>query len=158
MHHIFGVLRMVKMVMLKQIRTKIVLAFLLLLLLVSVLFKIVQVEGNSMYPTIKSGTILLVQRQNIFTKKFQKNDIIVFNHNGTQYIKRIIAVSNDKVSSENACLKIGDVVYEKYSYTGDVYELDKNEVFVVGDNAEESIDSRDFGVISKDEIIGECIY
>lgn len=63
MHHIFGVLRMVKMVMLKQIRTKIVLAFLLLLLLVSVLFKIVQVEGNSMYPTIKSGTILLVHLQ-----------------------------------------------------------------------------------------------
>lgn len=141
----------------RTIQIVILTVVLLLLLLVVVLFKIVQVEGNSMYPTIKSGTILLVQRHNIFTKELQKNDIIVFNHNGTQYIKRIVAVSGDKISSENAFLKIGDMVYEKYPYTGDMYKLDKNEVFVVGDNAEKSMDSCHFGVINKDEIIGKCI-
>ena len=53
----------------------------------------VQVEGSSMYPTLKDHEILLLKK---YDHSFERFDIIVFNYNGSRLIKRVIGLISEE--------------------------------------------------------------
>jgi signal peptidase I len=108
-----------------------------------------------MEPTFKNNQItFLIKNTNV-----NKNDIIVFKKDDTVYIKRVIAQSNDSVELHDGYVYINGVKYISYTYNGEniTYTLHENQFFVIGDNYNNSIDSRVFGLINSDQIIGQAI-
>lgn len=80
--------------------------------------------------------------------------------NQSVYIKRIVAVAGDTVQLTDCRVYVNGVYV--YPYTCDIdsqieYHLEEGQYFVLGDNGEASIDSRDFGVISENQLLGKAI-
>lgn len=112
----------------------IILALLILVLRLFV-FDIVKVKGNSMYPTLNNNDIVVVNK----LAQIQNNDIVILKNpiaNG-YIIKRVIKSS-------------GNYIY----YKNKKIILKSNEFFVMGDNRNQSTDSRNFGIVNLDMIVG----
>ena len=125
----------------------------------------VRVNGDSMNQTLKDGEILLLEK---YDKKFERFDIVVLNYNGEKLVKRIVGMPGESVRYLNNILYInGEKVSEKF-LTEETYDFDlkvlgydkipENYYFVVGDNRDNSLDSRLIGLISKDDIEGKAIF
>ncbi|MBM7709969.1 signal peptidase I [Enterococcus lemanii] len=134
----------------------------------------VPVEGNSMSNTLIQGDFVLMEK---FTS-IKRFDIIVFQMNdGTTYIKRVIGLPGDTISYRENQLYVNDEpVHEEFlqanlaedheaiPFTNDfefyelmgVKKLGKGSYFVLGDNRRVSKDSRSFGSISEENIIGKA--
>lgn len=126
-------------------------------------FKILQVSGTSMQPTLYEGELLITSK--FF--KYEKGDMVAFYYNDSVLIKRVIATENDIVNIEyDGTVYVNSKKLEE-SYVKKLalgncditfpYQVPKNSVFILGDNREDSIDSRSkaLGSISKDRIIGK---
>lgn len=108
-------------------------------------YKLVIVNGNSMQPTLSNGEIALAKKMPVNVKS---DDIIVFRINNEILIKRVVAVAGDNVIIDNQA----GIVYvngiEKAYYfgtlSGEIKEVfvSENSFFVIGDNYNDSIDSR----------------
>ena len=149
-----------------------VFCFFIALLLFSFIFKIVIVDGNSMLPTLKNGERLIVS--NLFYTPKQK-DIIIFNNQGKGFdktlVKRIIATEDQKVNIDfnNGIVYvdgapipedyINDLTHLQQDFTDEV-TVPKGHVFVMGDNRNNSKDSRndEVGMVSVDSIIGKAYF
>jgi len=109
-----------------------------------------------MQPTFNNGKILLAKKGGAFNK----NDIIVFKYKDELLVKRIIAVGKDIVTLCDSSIYINDVKISPFSYEGDKkeYNLKDDYFFVIGDNYQQSIDSRSFGPVSKENIIGKVMF
>ena len=110
-----------------------------------------------MEPTLKARQFVLVKRD---VSSVQREDIVVFCINQSVYIKRIVAVAGDTVQLTDCRVYVNGVYV--YPYTCDIdsqieYHLEEGQYFVLGDNGEASIDSRDFGVISENQLLGKAI-
>lgn len=121
---------------------------------------IVKVSGTSMLPTYRDGQ-LLIYSKNI--TNIEMGDIIIFknkNTNNSFFIKRVIAVSGDTITISGTDYFLnGHKIKEKgLNQFFDEYEIDlkvaSNELFVLGDNRDASFDSRSFGPISINDVIG----
>lgn len=124
------------------------------------------VSGSAMEPTISDQKYLLINK---IDKNYKRGDIIVFvapDNENANYIKRIIALPNEKIEiKNNQVLVNGSIVEESYilgktlvdSSESAVYSetLGENQYFVMGDNRENSLDSRMFGLLDKEKIIGK---
>lgn len=122
------------------------------------IFKIVFVAGQSMEPTLRNHQIMLVYK---LADVYEEDDIIVFNtkQNGV-CVKRVIAEKDDFIQLKDGKVFRNKVELSGYSCRENVemeYILNEDEYFVIGDNIEASIDSRDFGCIKKQDIIGKVI-
>ena len=120
----------------------------------------IHISGESMYPTCKNGEILIYSRR---TSDIHIGDIVIFknkNTNGNLFIKRVFATAGDNIRiSGTAYFRNGYRVLEKGLNNFDTeYDLDltlkDNELFVLGDNRDESYDSRAFGAISVNDVVG----
>lgn len=121
----------------------------------------VRVDGNSMRKTLEDGDILLLYKM----AKFERNDIIVLDEKEDEeiIIKRIIALPGETIKIQNGKIYINDKEYNDEFAYGDTsdYEqvtLDEDEYFILGDNRLISKDSRYFGTITEDEIIGKVVF
>ena len=118
----------------------------------------VQVDGNSMYPTLKNNEILLLKK---YDQKYKRFDIVVLNYNNSKLIKRIIGLPGEHIEYKDNKLYVnGKYVKENFKRNTETsdFEVDKKipkgYYFVMGDNRDNSTDSRIIGVISKDDIEG----
>ena len=121
----------------------------------------VRVDGASMDQTLEDGQILLLYK----LANVDYGDIVVLDEEkeGEIIIKRIIGMPGDTVSiRDNTIYVNGEEVEEDYAYgeTSDYEEitLDDDEYFILGDNRPISKDSRCFGPVKEDEIIGKVIF
>ncbi|GGC90538.1 signal peptidase I [Thalassobacillus devorans] len=157
-------------------------AAILAILVRVVLFAPVVVEGPSMLPTLENNDHLIVSKINYTLGKPERFDIVVFHATERRdYIKRVIGVPGDHVAVENDELYInGERVAEPYlkerkeqlaenqiltqdftleQVTDEGYEtVPEGHVFVLGDNRNNSTDSRMFGVVPMDQIVGEAVF
>lgn len=148
-----------------------------LLVVVALTFLFVQyvgqrthVNGDSMNNTLENGDNLIVDKISYRFKDPERFDIIVFPYQyqeDTYYIKRIIGLPGETVQIEDGAIYIdGEVLEESYGkevmYNAGIasqpIELGEDEYFVLGDNRNNSRDSRDpsVGTIPKDQIIGKA--
>lgn len=130
------------------------------------LFDIIEVDGNSMYPTLNDKDRLIVSKIN--HKEFDIGDIIIFKYpadDNLDFIKRIVAKEGDKVEIKNGFLYINNNKIEEQYINGkqlkDFSEVivPENRFFVLGDNRNCSLDSRDsnVGFIEDNDIKGKAI-
>ena len=137
---------------------------------------IMQVKGHSMEPVIVQGDILFINRLSYgiicpFIDKYiirwnkpAIGDIIVFYNpnNGSLIVKRCIAAEYDNLLYEDGFLYID--YFDKPLYIGyslqfkNLDKVPKEQILVLGDNLENSIDSRLFGFVKIDDIIGSVLF
>lgn len=116
------------------------------------------VVGNSMSPRFKDGEVLSVIKS---YDGYSKGSIVLFDKDGINYVKRIKGVKGDFVEYISDDLFINDVlVCSKCLTTSGVSAMDSSYVipdgkmFVLGDNLDESVDSRKFGLIDTKMTLG----
>lgn len=128
------------------------------------------VSGSSMENTLSHGDNLIVDKISYRFLDPERFDIIVFPfHYGekTYYIKRIIGLPGETVQIQDGDIYIdGEILRESYGrevmknagLAAEPITLGEDEYFVLGDNRNDSMDSRDpsVGVIHRDEIIGRA--
>ena len=123
-----------------------------------------QVVGPSMQPTLQEGNIVIVSKLSYKFGDIKRGDILVFEYDGMKnLIKRVIGLPGEKIEFKNNTVYIDGIAY-KESYlenikTNDykVEKVEENHYIVLGDNRENSYDSREIGQISKDDIIGKVV-
>lgn len=158
----------------------ILIAVVLALTIREFVFTLVQVQGESMEPTLHHSDRLYVNR---FFYTPEKGDIIIFepaSAPGHPYIKRIIATEGDTVYIDYATgeVYVNDVVIEEpyikektrlkglYILQQEKLGYDrehpivvrKDHYFVMGDNRNNSKDSRELGQIPKEDIMGGAVF
>lgn len=140
----------------------------LLFIAVNLVTARIRVEGSSMEPSLHDGEFVVVNRLAYRWNKPTRGDIIVFNFPldpQRRFIKRIIGLPGDTVSAHSNHIYVnGIALSEPYIaapvlYTGQ-WVVGENEVFVLGDNRNNSSDSQNWGALPEAEIIGraELVY
>lgn len=135
-----------------------------LLILVTVIvirtyiFTPVRVNGNSMFDTLKEGNILILNKLDTDYERF---DIVVINDSvmGETVVKRIIGMPGDTVELKSGNVYINnEKLYDPYNNyilaSTEPIILGPFEYYVLGDNRAVSLDSREFGAITIDDIEG----
>ena len=139
-----------------------VMAVLILVSLFLLNFKIIIVDGPSMQPTYDDKQILLARKygQAQINDSVQRNDIIVFKKEGQLMIKRVVGISGDFIELSNGHISRNGVLISPYTYSGEDrdYQLNENEYFVIGDNHQNSMDSREYGAIHSEQILGTIVF
>ena len=130
------------------------------------------VSGSSMEPTLKEGQVVIVNKLEYYIKSPKRNDVIVYKQSNKEHsyfeIKRVIGLPGETVKIKNGIVYINDeaikekVKTEAISNSGLAEEgvkLDDNEYFVLGDNRNDSEDSRFAGIgnVLKNEILGKAV-
>lgn len=124
------------------------------------------VEGSSMEPNFHTGQMLIVSRLSYKLSTPQRGDVIVFQYPDNpvdDYIKRVIGVPGDTVEIRDSHVLInGQAIAEPY-LTNDTTETQRGKwvvpsdsYFVMGDNRPHSSDSRSWGMLSREFIIGKA--
>ena len=118
-------------------------------------FRVVIVSGQSMAPTLRDKTLLLAYRN----REISKGDIAIAHVDGETIIKRVLATGGDEVRQTNGILLLNGVELAQYKTEGETeYLLGDNEVYLLGDNASNSLDSRVFGPISLEQVKGRVLF
>jgi signal peptidase I len=130
-------------------------------------FQNYRVDGHSMLPTLQDQQYILVNRAAYLLQPPQRGDIIVFAYprDPTQdYIKRIIGIPGDHVQVNNdGAVFVNDVQLDEpfiddatNPYDPTDIKLGPNQYFVLGDNRGDSSDSRAWGPVPRQNIIGKA--
>lgn len=134
----------------------------------SQIFKVIRIEGSSMEPTLSNNSHQILNLQAYRTDIPQRFDIIALElskDSGYYYIKRIIGLPGETVRVEHGSIFINEhnllesISLNTIDISGNKIEviLGEDEYFVLGDNRNDSLDSRDknFGNIKMDLIVGK---
>lgn len=125
-----------------------------------------QVIGPSMNPTLNEGDIIITNKFIYRFKSIERNDVVVISQDEKYMIKRIVGLPGETVEYQNNDVLINGKAY-KETFTNSETEdftiqdlgydvIPKDMYLVLGDNRENSLDSRTFGLISKNQIIGKA--
>ena len=128
------------------------------------------VQGESMEPTLQNGDMLLIEKRTYAEKEPERYDVVVAISEATgtkqQYVKRIIGLPGETIKIKKGFVFInGEQLEEPVSYdliedggmARNKMELGDDEYFLLGDNRNESKDSRhvEVGIIKKEQIKGK---
>ena len=133
-----------------------------------------QVKGESMMPTFQNGNYIFTSKVTYKLRNPQRGDVIVFHSPGNpdiEYIKRVIGLPGDTVLLKNTEVFVNGRKLNE-PYTSDItlplpngyaqedvpISVPEDYYFVMGDNRPHSSDSRDFGPITYESIIGQVFY
>lgn len=151
----------------------VIIAFAIMLLFRMFIAEPFIVSGSSMVPNYHDREYLVVNKLGYRFNEPQRGDVVVFHYpkDTSQYfIKRIIGLPGEKVKVENGHVVIynnehknGSVLEEAYLPSqditfgkNDVVTLGSGEYFVLGDNRLASSDSRVWGILPKNDIVGKA--
>jgi signal peptidase I len=137
----------------------------LLFMAVNLLTARIRVEGNSMEPSLHDGEFVVVNRLAYWRASPQRGDIVVFHFPldpNRRFIKRVIGLPGDVVQVQAGDLYVnGFLLDEPYiaaapRYSGE-WTVGETQVFVLGDNRNNSSDSQNWGMLPLGEIIGKAV-
>lgn len=125
-----------------------------------------QVSGLSMAPHIASGEVVLINTVSYRMHAPQRGDIIAFTHEGPTrevFIKRVIGLPGDRIAIDRGAVVLnGTLLPEPYVRFADKrsfpqVSVPRNELYVLGDNRAASEDSRFWGFVKLDSVLGKAV-
>ncbi len=158
-HHFLGVVRGTVFILTVVAAIAVLVAILVL--------PVLRIYGESMQGSLNNGNVVI----SVKSGNFKRGDIIAFYYNNNVLVKRVIAKSNDWVDIDKEGnifvnqVKIDEPYLKKAKAFGQTnielpFQVPEGRLFVVGDNRENSIDSRNktIGTISQEQIVGKIFY
>ena len=155
----------------KKYKSGIIITLVIIVIFLVCIFSIfdsVKVVGPSMNPNFNGENG--IYDKVIISRIYEINygDVIVFKNDDLKenLIKRVVGVEGDTIAiKDNKLYRNGDEVIEDYicepmklvQFNGKSWKIEKGQVFVLGDNRNNSTDSRELGPISKKDILGEVV-
>ncbi len=148
--------------------------FIKIIVLITIIFAIYmwvvgtqQVVGSSMDNTLKNGDVIVLSKLSYRLGDIERFDIISFYYDETKYlVKRVIGLPGEHIAYKDNQLYVnGEYVEENYDFITEDFDLKElgydvipeGYYFVLGDNRENSLDSREIGLVKKEDIIGEVV-
>lgn len=153
------------------------------LILAEIAFPRSSIEGPSMQPSLFAGQHLLISRVHYLFGDPQRNDIAVFDpddNKNEMLIKRVIGIPGDviefrdteverdgQIVTEARLFRNGEMVDEPYFVNAPCtvsscrersWTLGEDEYFMMGDNRNHSNDSRSFGPVRRERIVGKAVW
>lgn len=125
-----------------------------------------RIQGSGMSPTLVNGQIIPIDKT---AENYERGDIVIFKYPKDQtqfFVKRIIGLPQESVQFKDASMYINGKKLDESGYLSpkvetygkeEIIKLDNDEYYVLGDNRTASSDSRIWGPIKKELIIGKCI-
>ncbi len=135
----------------------------LIVLAITTFIKPTIVHGTSMNPTLQDGDYLLVSKQAYNFNEPERGEIVIFpvGEEKKLYIKRVIGLPGDVITINDGTVYVNGIA-DNQGYTLDGYTtgnidslvVPEGELFVMGDNRLNSIDSREIGTQKIDDVKG----
>ena len=141
----------------------IVMSIILALLVVYCIGMKTSIIGSSMEPSLYNGQEIFLNRLVYKITSPKAGDVVVFLPNGNEkshyYVKRVVAVPGDELYVKSGILYVNNEVQDEY-INDKIAEAGLAEYFVIGDNCNNSEDSRsaNIGNIRKEHIIGKAWF
>ena len=133
-----------------------------------------KISGLSMYPTMHDGDYLITEKVSYRFGEPKRGQIVVLKNprdNSQDFIKRIIAVPGDSLRVEGDSVYINDQKLKEtylpigtpthagaFVTEGTTLKAGTNQYFVFGDNRNHSSDSREWGPVTKEELVGKALF
>jgi len=114
-------------------------------------FRTVIVSGNSMLPTFTNGQRLVACKAYWLVGPIKDNDVVVIKmgKQGDYIIKRVYRTAGESVEWYN--------VPESWKLINGEYRVPSGEIYVLGDNQKVSEDSRSFGAVPVEHVVGKIL-
>ena len=138
----------------------------LAVLVATLLLPVMRVTGTSMQPGFQPGDIIVGWK----TKDLKRGDVCLFYFNNKLIIKRVIGLGGDKIEiDEEGHVTVNGGQLEESAYISEYalglndldfpFEVPVGSCFVLGDNRDNSVDSRatNFGCIGEEEMVGKVL-
>jgi signal peptidase I len=142
-----------------------ILMALVLYFLIDLVLGRVRVENISMEPTVRPGQFILVNKLAYRLGEFKRGDVIIFHYPRNpheDYIKRVVGLPGETVTIRDGRVYInGQPLDEPYisappQYYGE-WVVPDDQVFVLGDNRNQSSDSHSWGFVPRDLVVGRAL-
>ncbi len=124
-----------------------------------------RVQGHSMLPTLHEGEYLIINKLSYYLDEPRRGDIIVLHFprdRSREYIKRVIGLPGDHIQiDDDAVLVNGAPLNEPYingaaAYRTGAWTVPEGHYFVMGDNRNNSSDSRSWSFLPREDIVGKA--
>lgn len=152
----------------------VIIAFVIAQIVVHFIAQPHHVQGASMEPSFHNGNYILTDKLTYLLRDPKRGEIVVFqppSTNQVEYIKRVVGLPGETVIIEDGIVKVnGHPLEESYLQRGEpslVYSettrgsskavLGPHQYFLMGDNRDNSYDSRHFGPVQETRIEGRAI-
>jgi len=126
----------------------------------------VQVQGKSMEPTLKQGDRIFISRN---VEQLERGDIVIYRFpkdESKSFIHRIIGLPGEEVVIRGGKVYINRKYLEEpyvspentmYSQSSEPFKVPEGSYYVIGDNRDQSNDSRSWGALPKRYIVGKYV-
>lgn len=126
----------------------------------------IRIESISMVPTLEPGNYVVVEKITYRFRLPARGEVVVFDlprDPSQRFIKRVIGIPGEEVRIQGGRVYInGQSLEEPYirvpTNRGGTWQVPENSVFVLGDNRNNSSDSRVWGVVTADKLIGKALF
>ena len=135
-----------------------------------------KIPSGSMRPTLLEGDRIFVDKLTYRFREPKRGEVIVFKYpldHKKDFVKRLVAFGGEEVKIENGAILVNGVHFEQlanhvsgryyynredwqYGKTGQMIKVPPNSFFVLGDNSAQSSDSRNWGFVSKQFLVGRA--
>jgi signal peptidase I len=134
-----------------------------------------EVSGDSMFPTFHNGEYVLTNLISLRFEELKRGDVIVFRapvDREKDFIKRIIAVGGDVIEVRDGFVYVNGSILDESAYlssdvrtqggsflrNGQKITVPQGMLIVMGDNRAQSLDSREWGFLKKEDVIGKSFF
>ena len=136
------------------------------ILIATIWLPVLQIYGTSMNPGLNTGDIVVCRK----TENVSRGDVLAFYYNNKIQIKRIIAIAGDVVTIEDDGTVVVNNMVLREPYVQNLslgentniqmpYTVPEGKVFVLGDNRETAVDSRNIGLgcVDPEQYVGKLL-
>lgn len=169
-----SILRRIYAILIDLVET-LVIAGAIFVVIYAFLFRPFQVNGQSMYPNYRDGEYILTNLIGLKVGNISRGEVLVFQaptDKEKDFIKRVIGLPGDKISLVAGKIHVNGQLLDESSYLasdvktfggaflgeGETVVVPEGSYFVLGDNRSFSSDSREWGFVPNNKMIGKSFF